>query len=459
MNEDLQSFLSHYLTKPCFDNFLEGIVLLDADMVVQYVNDAYLDYAKIERNQMVGHRMDVVRQGAITQTEFDLIQPQYNIYRKVGKNESYIDMIPLYKENKKIGAVIVVRDINVLSSLFHRIKERETYISQLNAKIREDYAAKHTFEDVIGNDQPCWEMAKRIALTDSSVFIVGESGTGKELMAQSIHNLSARRNRPFMDINCAALPENLLESELFGYAPGAFTGANKDGKIGLFELANGGTLFLDEITEMPYSLQSKLLRAIQERKIRRLGDSTVVNLNVRIIAATNQNILHAVESGHFRSDLYYRLAVFVIHIPPLREHRADIKSYTIKLLDSYSRKKTHVKYKVSNDVWEVMQKYPWPGNMRQLSNALEYITQVAPNGLITAATLPFFLTDKNDKAYVCTHGSGETLRDTLEKVEKDVLEQGIKTHGSNLSGRKRLAKQLGVSLSTLYTKLAKYRLE
>lgn len=271
-----------------------------------------------------------------------------------------------------------------------------TYIRQLeqnlSKKLREKgQVSRYTFEDIITNSPKmleCIKLAKKISNSDLTVLITGESGTGKELLAQSMHNGSKRHNQPFVAINCAAMPENLLESELFGYEEGAFTGALKEGKAGLFEQAHNGTIFLDEIGDMPLHLQTKLLRILQERQVMRIGSQKIVDIDVRVIAATNKNLLDMMQKGEFRTDLYYRLNVLPINIPSLKERKDDI----LPLIIHFMGKNAVLAEKVKN----IFLSYKWPGNIRELRNIAEYLSLMCESLEVNVTDLPFYLLDVND---------------------------------------------------------------
>jgi transcriptional regulator with PAS, ATPase and Fis domain len=235
----------------------------------------------------------------------------------------------------------------------------------------------------------CIKLSKKVAKSDLTVLITGESGTGKELFAQSIHNASLRKNGPFVAINCAAVPESLLESELFGYESGAFTGARKEGKAGLFEQANMGTIFLDEIGDMPLTLQARLLRVLQERQVMRIGSDRLINVDIRIIAATNKNLIKMIEKGQFREDLFYRINVLPINIPPVRERKEDI----IPLIKCYMERKKDIK--LSDEVVEVLMNYSWPGNIREIQNVASYINIMSNNEEVLLSDLPYYLINYN----------------------------------------------------------------
>jgi transcriptional regulator with PAS, ATPase and Fis domain len=322
--------------------------------------------------------------------------------------------------------------------------------------------ARYTFEDIVGEDRKMKtliEYAKNVSDSPSTILISGESGTGKEILAQAIHNFSSRRNKGFVAINCGAIPQNLIESELFGYAEGAFTGAKRGGNPGKFELANGGTLFLDEIDEMPLDMQVRLLRVLQEGCISRVGGDRYINVDVRIIAATNRDLPKEVREGKFREDLFYRISVIPIKIPPLRERREDIPLLIehflrVKAL-KINRKIPHIKKKL----YEKMLEYDWKGNIRELENFVENIVNL--NGRTTFNIDEFPMDDFIDsKGY--NDQNSETVENdeveeeyicSLEELEKKAIINCIKKFDSNIT---KCAQKLGISRNTLYLKMKKY---
>ncbi|KAB3085285.1 AAA domain-containing protein, partial [Escherichia coli] len=305
-------------------------------------------------------------------------------------------------------------------------------------------------------------LISRIASSPSSVMVVGESGTGKEVVARAIHKLSGRRNKPFIAINCAAIPEQLLESELFGYVKGAFTGASANGKTGLIQAANTGTLFLDEIGDMPLMLQAKLLRVIEAREILPIGASSPIQVDIRIISATNQNLVQFIAEGKFREDLFYRLNVIPITLPPLRERQEDIELLVHYFLHLHTRRLGSVYPGIAPDVVEILRKHRWPGNLRELSNLTEYLVNVVPSGEVIDSTLlpPNLLnngtTEQTDvtevsKAHLALDDASGTA---LEKMEKQMIREALSRHNS----KKQVADELGIGIATLYRKIKKYEL-
>lgn len=327
--------------------------------------------------------------------------------------------------------------------------------------------AKYHMEDVIGRSRACQNMknkAARYALTDSTILITGESGTGKEMLVQGIHNMSQRAAGPFVAVNCAALPENLLESELFGYVDGAFTGARKGGRQGVFEMAHGGTLFLDEIGEMPISLQSRLLRVLQEREVMPLGSESIIPIDVRVIAATNQNLADMVAQGTFRQDLYYRLNILRIHMPTLSERREDIPLLARSMVRKMQKLNPQLT-SLTDSAAEFLQRLPWPGNIRQLSNMIERImlltdgteidrqdVQMACEDDIEIRSLPHGVQQASPvkPAEPKERNEGHVLRN----VEEETMYRILQEEDYNYS---RAAKRLGIHRTTLWRKMKKYQ--
>lgn len=329
-----------------------------------------------------------------------------------------------------------------------------------------------SFNDILGQD-PAFlaakELAWRVASSTSTVLIRGESGTGKEMFARAIHNAGPRAERPFVAVNCASIPESLLESELFGYEAGAFTGARKNGKVGKFELAHGGTIFLDEISDLPLHLQPKILRVLQERQVERVGGSRPIPIDVRIIAATNQDLEELIAARSFRSDLYYRLNVIPLVIPPLRERRGDILFLTRFFISKYCRLLERPVLDLSAAAARLLLDHTWPGNVRELENAVEYAVNLATGPAITPEDLPPYLRAKAKPVLKKAGGSEAagavaaaglprgTLDELLSAYERDILSRYLAVYGTSAEAKAKIASELGISLATLYRHLGKYR--
>lgn len=310
------------------------------------------------------------------------------------------------------------------------------------------------FEDLIGHSQPMqtiFSMIEKVAKQDTSILIEGESGTGKELIARAIHKHSLRIQKPFIKVNCGALNENLLESELFGHEKGAFTGAIRQ-KKGRFELADTGTLFLDEIGDISSSMQIKLLRVLQEKEFERVGGEETIRVNVRIISATNQNLIKLIDQGKFREDLYYRLSVIPIKVPPLRERKEDIPLLLEYFLNKFSKNKETSSYQIAPEGLELFKQYSWPGNIRELENLTERLIVISPDETISADLIARHL----GTAKVPSDQFGSLpLEESLEKFEKHMIQHALKK-ANNVKNR--AAKLLGLKTSTLYYKMEKYGL-
>jgi TyrR family helix-turn-helix protein len=325
-----------------------------------------------------------------------------------------------------------------------------------------------TFENIIGRSQVMQdviEKAKIAAKSDSTIFLHGTSGTGKELFARSIHNASYRKDGPFVAVNCAALPENLIESELFGYEKGSFTGASQKGKIGKFEQANNGTLLLDEIADLPLHLQAKLLRVLQDKKIDRIGSSTPINVNIRIISATHKNLEEMIKRNEFREDLFYRLNVIPLHLPSLKDREEDVLLCSEYIIKKLCQKMNKSPKHISKDVETMFMSYSWPGNVRELENVLEYAINFSFDDEIGTEDLPeYFLNNsakKDDNNELTGAESIEinnlkSLDEMTREYEKKLLKKLLNKYGNTTAEKREIAEKLGMSITTLYRKLNDY---
>lgn len=354
-----------------------------------------------------------------------------------------VSFTPVIANETISGIVILMTDITQVQKLEEQIRRT---LSEKGLR------AKYTFDDILHESRimdTTIETAKRYAVSESNVILVGETGTGKELFAQSIHNASNRRQGPFVAINCAALPENLLESELFGYVEGAFTGTAKGGKMGLFEQAHGGTLFLDEIGEISMSIQTKLLRVLQEREIRRIGDNKVISVDVRIISATNKSIHKLADRGLFRRDLVYRLDVLRIFLPPLRERERDIQILFLQLLKQLGKEQNRPVPGIRPGVLEILGDYPFVGNVRELRNVVERVCALSGGSVITRADLAAAV----DPPDLEPDDQKESSGDLYLPDEKTMIRQALAQCRGNQT---RAARMLGIDRSTLWRKMKKY---
>ncbi|HAL3780777.1 TPA: sigma 54-interacting transcriptional regulator [Escherichia coli] len=423
------------------DNMDQGVLVVDADNRVQFVNQTALKTLGVVQNNIIGKP---VRFRPLTfESNFTHGHMQHIV--------SWDD-----KSELIIGQLHNIQGRQLFLMAFH---QSHTSFSVANAP------DEPHIEQLVGECRVMRQLKRlisRIAPSPSSVMVVGESGTGKEVVARAIHKLSGRRNKPFIAINCAAIPEQLLESELFGYVKGAFTGASANGKTGLIQAVNTGTLFLDEIGDMPLMLQAKLLRAIEAREILPIGASSPIQVDIRIISATNQNLAQFIAEGKFREDLFYRLNVIPITLPPLRERQEDIELLVHYFLHLHTRRLGSVYPGIAPDVVEILRKHRWPGNLRELSNLMEYLVNVVPSGEVIDSTLlpPNLLnngtTEQSDvteasEAHLSLDDAGGTA---LEEMEKQMIREALSRHNS----KKEVADELGIGIATLYRKIKKYEL-
>ncbi|MGQ9610691.1 MAG: sigma-54-dependent transcriptional regulator [bacterium] len=341
-----------------------------------------------------------------------------------------------------------------LDIIIKKALERKMLVSE-NKELRRQLAGKYRFDEIIYGSSEMEEVintAGRAADSRASILIYGESGTGKELIAKAIHYASPRKNKPLISINCAALNENLLESELFGHEKGAFTGADKQRK-GRFELADGGTIFLDEVGEIPPSIQVKLLRVLQEREFERVGGNETIRVDVRVISATNRDLESMIKKGAFREDLFYRLNVISIRIPPLRERKSDIPPLINYFITKYARENNKEVESLSKEAMDALIKYNYPGNVRELENAIERAVIMARGKIITLDDLPIFMKISNDDSKQSYELKGETLDKIVENVERQLIAEALVKANNNQS---RAAEILGISERNLRYKLKKY---
>ena len=420
----------------------EGFILVDKDSRVNYLNPVAERILRVDNANVIGQKISQLWPGLNLQKVIQTAKDDLGQIQNVAEVDILCNKVPIIVNDKPAGAIVSFQDVT-------RIQQME---AQVRRRIYEaGLTARFCFNDIIGTStaiKQTIDMAKAFALTQSSIMILGETGTGKEVFAQSIHNYSERRQGPFVAVNCAALPNQILESELFGYEGGAFTGARPKGKPGLFELAHGGTIFLDEISEMDYSLQSKLLRVIQERKVMRLGSDSIIPVDVRVIAASNQNLKRLVTENIFRSDLYYRINVLQLRLLPLRRRQEDIMPLAQFFLAKHAAIAKRVP-KLMPSAQELLSSYPWPGNIRELQNCMERLLAVCRQEAIDAKVIEFLLQDQEDNPE--PHSSNSLLPDEAAEIRKALaISRG--RYGQ-------AAKLLGISRSTLWRKLKRLQLE
>ena len=438
--------------RAAFDAMREGITIIDTEGRLVFCNQAYLEFLRKESGEPLesveGKYLRDLRPGARLPDVLEAGKPILHITRKEIQDFYFVNMYPIYQDGALAGGISVVTFLEDAYQAREELEAMEARDRQILRSINKANGARYTFDDIVAVTPEALavkELARRAAVTEATVLLESESGTGKELYAQAIHNASARHEGVFVAINCSGFNANMLESELFGYVEGAFTGAKKGGKMGLFEAAAGGTLFLDEVSEMDIGLQAKLLRALQERRFRPVGGVKEIEADVRIIAACNVELTDYVEQGKFRKDLYYRLSTFPIHIPPLRDRPGDIPVLARSILEDLSRR-LHRAFTLTEEAVEALQNYNWPGNVRELRNVLEFSAYLSPTGAISRASLPGDMIRQREEAHL-------TLAQQTRAFEKRVIQKALERNGSSLEGKKKTAAQLGISLASLYNKL------
>ena len=438
--------------KAAFQAMREGILIIDTQTRIQFANRSYLEFLNKTETEIIDRPLREIRSGARLPEVLSTGSPILHAPRMEENDDVYfVNMYPIFTNGAITGGISVVTFIRDAYDFRTELETYEKRSRQLLQRVNKANSARYTFDSIVAvgeNVQAVKAFAQKAAATDAPVLLASESGTGKELYAQAIHNASPRRGDVFVAINCANFNANTLESELFGYVEGAFTGAKRGGKMGLFEAANGGTLFLDEVSELDIGLQAKLLRAIQERRFRPVGGVHEIETDVRIISASNADLQGYIEHNRFRRDLFYRLSTFQIHIPPLRERRGDIPVLARTILSDLAVKLKR-RAEISPEALICLMEHNWPGNVRELRNVLEASVYLSADGFITPDSLP---------EHILRRSEGEqrlTLNQRVRAFEHAEIQKLLQRYGDTLEGKKRVAAELGISLATLYNKLGR----
>lgn len=442
------------------DKFHEGIIAVDATGRIFYVNDTYSKILGVAKHNVLGKQLQKVEPGATVLDVLKSGEPVLDkaVHIKSVNRHVVVNIYPIKRDSRLAAVVSIFRDVTETKRLSQALDRAHGLAEYFRQQLTEqDELAK---SQIIGKHPSFLKAVAQsitVAKTDAPVLLGGENGVGKEVLAKLIHRKSARSKKPLITVNCAAIPENLLESELFGYEEGSFTGARRGGKLGKFELAEGGTIFLDEIGDMPPLMQSKILRVLQEKEIEKIGRSQNLPVDVRIITATNRRLEKLVEKGLFRSDLYYRLNVVEIILPPLRERGEDVGLLAHYFLTQYNAK--YDKNLVfSPEVTRFFYQHNWPGNVREIQNCIEYVVIMCPEEEISLEHLPAHL----NACEQCPPEAGAArpvavtpLRDGLQSTEKEIILQALAACQNN---RSRAMKLLGISRRAFYRKLKQYSL-
>ncbi len=441
----------------------DGIYLIDLDGIIIDANQSYTNLTGLHRSEIIGHHAQKIAQMYFDVNEAISIQSlktlskrsQMTRARKT-KKELLVTSTPLFNETGQLISVLtVIRDITEINALRDQLSTNE----ELNVRYKEEVAFLRQNQigqtTMIGQSvsmQSLREQIQQIGQVNATVLVTGETGVGKEVVAREIHKMSTRKDGPYIKVNCAAIPENLIESELFGYEKGAFTGADQKQKVGMFEMADGGTILLDEIGELPLRVQSKLLRVLQEKEYFRVGGTTSVKVDVRVVAATNRDLKQEVLNGRFRDDLYYRLHVIPLIVPPLRERGEDIRLLSEYFLEKYNRK-YGVRRFFGRNTMQVFSAYDWPGNVRELENVIERLAVIARSDEILSSEAMSII-----GSYVTTDMQEQEktpLKVAVAALERQMIEDALQETGSTYKA----AKRLGVNQSTVVRKAQQYGID
>jgi len=440
----------------------DGIYITDSNADTIRINSAYEEITGIKKEEVEGRNMkELVEEGifseALTYKVLERKKP-VSVIHKIKTGQQILSTgNPVFNEKGDVVRVVTTaRDVDNLQSIRSQLKETkklsERYYSELE-KLRQQQLELDNIVIKSPKTKEVFDLAFQVAKVDSTVLISGESGVGKEIVATVIHDLS-NKDGSFIKLNCGAIPPNLLEAELFGYEEGAYTGAKTEGKPGMFELADGGTLFLDEIGEMPQNLQVKLLRTLQEGQIMRLGGTETININTRIVSATNRNLEELLNDGEFRKDLFYRLNVVPIHIPPLRERREDIAPLIYNFLQKFN-KKFNKDIHLSLDVVHALENHDWPGNVRELENLIERLLVISDKSEISLDYLPENIYKDENTKIGFSNNNVLGLKEAVAEVEKNLIKVALKKFGST----HKAAEHLNVSQPTVSRKAKKYNIK
>jgi len=439
-----------------FFEHIPGFVAIDMNGRVTYITKAICDFCHLNFDTAIGKHIEelfpfskmmdtIEKKQTDAKTEFYFYQGRFSASTRQ----------PMFRGNKMVGVIEydIFEDMALVEAFVNHYINLDEELKYFKEEARRILGARYSISDILGKSYVMRDLKEKIryvARSDSTILLEGETGTGKELVAHAIHNLSKRRFNKFIRINAAGIPESLAESELFGYEPGAFTGADKKGRKGKFELANKGTLFIDEISHMPESLQPKLLRVLQEREIGRIGSDADIPVDVRLVVASNQNLGKLVAEGTLREDLYYRLNVIKISIPPLREHRDDIPVLADHFIGKYNDLFGKQVRRIDDSAIDILQRYDWPGNIRELQNVIERSMNYVESDTLDSNHLDFDLSVSNEMRLDQLEGHERPIEEVLHRAERILILQALKRFDGN---KTRTAQYLNISRTLLYQKM------
>ncbi len=442
-------------------NGVEGAIIIDENGIIRVFTDHYQRESGLVKEQVLGKRVDEVfphtRLLEVLNTGKAITADMWELN---GKSQ-IVSRVPIMSEGKIIGVLglNIFRYLNEARGFATRVQKMFSELKYYKEEVQRIYGAKYSLGAIIGKSKEILEakeMVQTIAPTNNPVLIYGETGTGKELFAHAIHQESARREGPFVRVNCAGIPDNLIESELYGYEEGAFTGARKGGKPGKFELAHHGSIFLDEVSELSWTAQAKLLRALQENEIERVGSTSLTAVDTRIISATNIPLNKLVAEGRFRKDLFFRLNTFTIKVPPLREHFSDLPLLCQHFINNYNQENGTTVKGISNETLQLLTTYHWPGNVRELNIAIERACIDARKGIITVDNLLRFTQNVSRQNISSENYRGFDIKEARKEAEKAVIIRALKASNNN---RRKAAELMEISRSALYNKIIELEID
>ncbi len=440
-----------------FNSINHGATVIDPQGRITHLNEPYGRFLGIDPGEQIGKHCTQVFENTRMHLVARTGKPEINKSQRINQTDMVVQRIPIKKDGKVIAVYgqVVFRDISEVRALAEKLSLLESKVKVYEKELFDLRSTRYTCDSIIGKSreiQYLKHQAGQAASNDSTVMITGDSGTGKELFAQAIHHGSKRSLHPFIRINCAAIPKDLLESELFGYEEGAFTGAKARGKPGKFELADKGTVFLDELGDLPLEMQPKLLRVLEEKEFERVGGTRIIRSDFRVICATNQNLEALIEKQRFRKDLFYRLNVIPIEIPPLRERRDDILPIARHLIRKMTREADLSEMKIEKMAEQELINHDWPGNVRELSNVLERAMYASENNMIYKGDLPFSMAFSGKKALEPTRAS---LKNARNQAQIKAIYQALAKTGYN---KVKAARLLGIHRTLLYKKMKEYNI-
>ncbi len=441
-----------------FDNINAGVLVIDANGYITHFNEPYGRFLNMDPDKQIGRHCTEVVENTRMHIVARTGKAEINHSHRINGQDMVVQRIPIKKDGKVVAVYgqVMFKDVAEVRDLAEQLSLLKSKVQLFEKEIFDLRATRYTFDCIIGDSEDITGLkleAVKAADSQSSVLVTGESGTGKELFAQAIHNAGPRKLHPFVKINCAAIPKDLLESELFGYDKGAFTGAGAKGKPGKFELANKGTIFLDEIGDLPLEMQPKLLRVLEDKVFERIGGTRVIGSDFRVICATNRNLEEMMAENRFRRDLFYRLNVIPIHIPPLRERPVDILPLARHMLKKLAKEAGRPALRIEQKAGGALKRYHWPGNARELSNVLERAMYASDGSTICPVDLPF--TPASGR-HVSGRRSKPSLKTARDEAQITAIHQALAQTGYN---KAKAAQILGIHRTLLYKKMKTYGID